>query len=107
MDCEEKRHYLAVCVFKQKEVMKHNPCFSKLHSVLLQKCSQTCLFLQKLKKAADVNIRQYKRMNIYNYAPEKSQEEGSFYKYCCKGYRVAQAYSKGSIRATKQPLQFP
>lgn len=45
-------------------------------------------------------------MNIYNYAPEKSQEEDSFYKYCCKGYVVAWAYSKGSIHPTKQPYSF-
>lgn len=82
MDREEKRHYLAVCVFKKKRVMKNNPCFSKLHSVLLQKCSQTCLFLfsfkQKLQKAADVDTRQYKGINMYNYAPEKSSQRGLF-----------------------------
>lgn len=34
--------------------------------------------LQKLWKAADVSIRQYKCTNIYNYAPDKSQEERLF-----------------------------
>lgn len=88
MDCEEKRHYLAVCVYKEKGNEAQSMFFKITFRTALEMLKNLSL-LQKLWKAADVNIRQYKCTNIYNYALEKSQEEGSFYKYCCKGYRVA------------------
>lgn len=68
MDCEEKRHYSAVCVSVcvcecvcvQKESHEAQSMFFKVTFSTALELFTNLSLLQKLQKAADVNIRQYK-----------------------------------------------
>lgn len=69
-----------MCIQKEKSHEEQSMFFEITFSTTLEMLTNLSLFffffffsfLQKLQKAADVDTRQYKGINIYNYAPEKS-----------------------------------